>query len=121
MLNRLYDELSRRTWPAALWTLLVVIACLLPAQEVPQPPVLPGFDKIVHAGLFFAGTLLWRLRFPSHTVTIALAGAGLGILIEFWQEWLNMGRSFDWWDAVADGAGVACGLLFVSFFLRRKG
>jgi VanZ family protein len=104
-------------WPAIVWTLLIVVACTLPGKSIPDAPIM-GFDKIVHIGMFIGWTCLWLLLFPRSTLFIALLGIAFGIFLEFYQQWLPFDRTFDWWDAAADGVGVLVGLgLF--FILMR--
>lgn len=47
----------------------------------------------------------------------------LGIGVEILQEWMALGRSFDWWDWACDNAGTMCGwgaLVVVKDFFKRK-
>ncbi len=92
-----------------MWTLLIVLACTLPGKSLPDAPVL-GFDKIVHAGMFIGWTTLWLLLFPNKRMAFVLLGIAFGIFLEFYQQWLPFDRTFDWWDAAADGLGVLLGL-----------
>lgn len=105
----LLTYLSAHRWPAVLWTLLIVLACTWPGRDLPRAPVL-GFDKIVHAGMFIGWTGLWLLLFPQRKFLLALLGLAFGVFLEFYQQWLPFNRSFDWWDAAADGLGVVLGL-----------
>ena len=77
-----------------------------------------GFDKIVHLGMFAGWTVLWLLVYPRKSTLILLLGVAFGIFLEFYQQWLPFDRTFDWWDAAADGLGALLGL--VVFFLYPK-
>ena len=81
-----------------------------------------GFDKVVHAGMFIGWTTLWVLLFPKNRLFLVLLGISFGIFLEFYQQWLPFDRTFDWWDAAADGLGVLLGLgfyfLLINFFSR---
>lgn len=103
--------LSRYRWPALLWTALIVLACTWPGKDLPAAPVV-GFDKIVHIGMFVGWTVLWLLVFPRRIWLILLMGIAFGIGLEFYQQWLPFDRTFDWWDAAADGLGALLGVGF---------
>lgn len=120
-MKKLITYLSNTRWPAIVWTLLIVLACTLPGKSLPDAPVL-GFDKIVHAGMFIGWTSLWLFLFPKNRLFLVLLGVAFGIFLEFYQQWLPFDRTFDWWDAAADGLGVLLGLgfylLLISAFPR---
>ncbi len=100
--------LSRHLWPALLWTALIVLACTWPGKDLPSAPVV-GFDKIVHIGMFVGWTTLWLLLFPKKIWLVIALGIAFGIFLEFYQQWLPFDRTFDWWDAAADGLGTLIG------------
>lgn len=110
--------LTSRFWFAWLWSFAILVACTLPGKDIPMAPVV-GFDKLVHAGLFFIWIILWLLPAKKNVVSYILLGMGYGLALEFYQQLLPFDRSFDWWDAVADAAGVILGYYFKVFFLDR--
>lgn len=116
-MKTLVTYLSVHRWPAIVWTILIVLACTLPGKSLPNAPIL-GFDKIVHVGMFVGWTSLWLLLFPKSRFFLVLLGIAFGIFLEFYQQWLPFNRTFDWWDAAADGLGVMVGLGFY-FLLSR--
>ena len=120
-MKKLITYLSNTRWPAIVWTLLIVLACTWPGKSLPDAPVM-GFDKIVHVGMFIGWTTLWLLLFPKNKLFLVLLGVAFGIFLEFYQQWLPFDRTFDWWDAAADGLGVLLGLgfylLLISAFPR---
>lgn len=73
-------------------------------------------DKVVHFLLFFFFVLIsfmseyFRKSFLIWAVPIAA-----GILIEFIQEWMSMGRTFDWFDILSNSLGV-----FLAYYLVIK-
>lgn len=101
---------QRHLWPAVTWTLLILLACTWPGKDLPDAPIV-GFDKIVHTGLFIGWTGLWLLAVPRKYTLILILGICYGIFLEFYQQWLPFDRTFDWWDAAADGLGVVLGAL----------
>lgn len=103
---------ARPVWRGLLALLLVVITAL---ALVPDPPrsLSTGWDKSNHmlafAALAFTGVRAhWRLpRQWPRLIGLLLA---YGVALEIAQHFLPP-RSADWHDVVADGAGVALGLL----------
>lgn len=126
--------------PAGTLTILTILAILwLTLAPDPLPStgmkLFPGADKVVHAcmfgGLFFMvyldrdGTYRkrrtpWnpaqRMRF---TIFAAMGCALFGGAIELAQDAMRMGRSADWLDFVADGAGVALATVLTPWIVRR--
>ncbi len=99
-----------------MWCLaivLVIVACLLPGQDLPEVP--GGFDKLEHLVAFcllaMAAVQLYATR--RALVVAALGLVALGIAIEFAQGTLTTTRSMDAWDAVADACGVLLGMASV--------
>jgi len=104
-----------RLWWILGWIQVVIllIVTLWPTIELPGPE---GSDKVVHLASFgwlmiwFAqvvGQARWRL---------ALILMGYGGLIEVLQ-WLSGYRHGDWWDLLADSAGVLLAWGAIRWFL----
>lgn len=104
----LFLYLSSHRWPALLWTFLIVVACTWPAEDLPEAPTL-GFDKLVHVALYAGWIGLWLMLYPRRLLLLLAMGIIFGIGMEFYQEWLPFGRSFDWWDALANTLGALIG------------
>lgn len=119
-------SLNRQVWAkraAWTWASFLLIACLIPAVEVPKVDV-PLADKWVHFVLFGGQTFLAlaALRNPSRKnifLTIALCALG-GVLVEVLQlmthAWFH--RAFEVMDMVADAVGVVIG--WILFGLLQK-
>lgn len=112
-----------------------VVALILWLTLAPDPvgdadlPLFPGADKIVHAVMFGFLTLtlwfdsgrgkpLWRPAQPAVAMLFAGGSALFGLLIEWLQLHMDMGRSFEWWDAGADASG--CLLVWIMIALTEK-
>jgi len=95
-------------------TLIIFILCIMPSDKLPD-----ANDKTAHFVAFAGWAFCWQFAFRNNVKTLFL-GILYGILIEFWQGSLPVSfhRSFDWYDALADGVGVIIGLLL--YFLARK-
>lgn len=102
----------RRLWQLGLLGYLGLI-CWLSLIPGPELPIDPGrFDKLWHAAGYaiaaFALVPLCRLWRTLLLGGLLLAAMGLGIEV---LQGLGGQRSFDWWDALANSAGVGVGLL----------
>ncbi|WP_229248749.1 VanZ family protein [Dyadobacter sandarakinus] len=116
-MKKLLRFFDRNPWPGIFWTALILVACTWPGKDIPAAPVV-GFDKVVHAGLFTAWIILWTLAYPGMGRKLVLIGMAYGLGLEFYQQLLPFDRTFDWWDAVADAAGVLLGFGIVSVILK---
>ena len=114
----LMQYISRNSWIAIFWTLLILLACSWPGKDIPEVQF-EGFDKVVHVGLFMTWTVLWLLVYPTKSVHVILAGIAYGIGIEFYQQIMPLDRSFDWLDIAADSVGVFLGFGFKALVLDR--
>ena len=135
---RLWTAITRL--PAGTLTTLTTLAILwLTLAPHPLPTsgikLFPGADKVVHGcmfgGLFLMACLdresiyskrriLWnpaqRMRF---TIIAAIGCTLFGGAIEVVQDAMRMGRSADWLDFVADGAGVVLAAVLTPWIIRR--
>lgn len=109
----LFNRVSPR-FLAISWTLIIVALCSIPGQDLPEIDII-GIDKLVHLAMFAIFGLLW-LR-TSETlnirtgVSIILAGILFGIGTEIYQEFLDIGRLMDPYDAIANSIGVTGAVL----------
>ena len=97
---------------------------LLPPQDLPKIPLFPGADKIIHFLMYLVFSLLfcWALRTERHyyrLFLIILVTIGWGILMEFIQLTMHAGRSFSWYDALANSLGVFVGILIYVLTTRN--
>ncbi len=93
-----------------------------------KPELFPGADKVVHA-IMFGGLLLmiyvdksrvvnWHPLRVFFTVVAMLAVILFGISIEFIQGSMDVGRSFDIYDILADAAGAVLVAVLWNLFTR---
>lgn len=108
-----------RTLAATAWTVIILVATLLPEQWMPGSPGtessgidVPGVDKIAHLILFGGFGLLWtRAGSPDGRFSaILFGGLLLAILTEGGQGLAFIGRSPDPTDILADTIGLALGI-----------
>ncbi|EWS77417.1 antibiotic resistance protein VanZ [Xylella taiwanensis] len=96
-------------WITAI--LAVIIASLLPQQDLPQVPA--GVDKVEHLLSYFL-LAWWAAALFARPLIVLAVGAGLvllGIGIEFAQAAFTIDRIADAADALANMVGVVLGLL----------
>jgi len=85
----------------------------------------PNFDKVVHFGMYFVLMTVIiiehrkNLNNPLNLFLLALIPLSYGILMEILQLTLTSTRSGDFYDALADAAGVLASVLLwliIKFF-----
>lgn len=98
-------------------TLIIFLLCTIPSENLPKNENFN--DKTAHFVVFAGWAFCWQFAFKNYSKTLIL-GILYGILIEFWQGSLPVSfhRSFDWYDALADGVGVIIGLA-IYFIVQR--
>ena len=114
---------------------LATILFLLPGASFPKQNWLTpffnfiGFDKWVHATIFFVLVYLWcRASFHRTALLtrkkvfllILLAFIAYGILIEFIQKEFIVNRSFEVFDIAADTGGAVLGFMFASRRFKKR-
>jgi VanZ family protein len=115
--------------PAIWWALFIFILCNISFGSVGKSPMFfPGFDKLVHCGLFFVlstfmGSGIIRQYGMRHfTLMAAIKVFAVAILyggiIELLQRYIFTWRSGEWDDLFADsvGAGMAVFGILVALF-----
>jgi protein TonB len=120
----------KRYIPAFFWACIILVFCGYPGSGLPHVSfhfILP-LDKYVHIFLF--GTLCFLLQAAfkkrasltfvnGHPIFYAfLTTIFYGVLIEFLQKYVFIGRSFEWMDVVADASGAFLVVLY--YWLRSQ-
>ncbi len=99
---------------ALLWTLLILIAVLIPGSDLPSVGV-NGVDKVAHIVLFAGFGWLWMaaLTRPLRTRTslVLASGLALAVMTEVLQGILPVNRSPEGLDLVADAVGIVLAVL----------
>lgn len=98
-----------------LWALLIAVLSLLPASSLDGSlfPMIPSFDKWVHAILYFILTIFFLYELLACRKTLRrffillLIPLGYGILMEILQELFTAQRSGDYMDVLANAMGIA--------------
>lgn len=102
----------------------IMLLSLLPPQDFPQIPLFDGADKVVHIMMYFIFSMLssWALKteiYRSRILFIIPATIGWGLLMEISQFEMHIGRSFSWYDALANSVGVAIGTIIYLMVTRN--
>jgi len=116
------------TLVAIFWTILIATSCLIPASAF-KPFSFNSFlqiDKIIHLILFFCWVTFWLLsKHKIKKLTLKIKGQFLflgilyGILIEFLQSSMHLGRSFEIDDMIANGVGALIGVLTIDYVINH--
>lgn len=105
---------------ATIWTVFIASSCLLPSAIL-KPFSFQGlfqFDKIIHLVLFFVFVQLWALNLKKedqkNKIIILLIGIAYGAIIEYLQSAMNVGRSFEVDDMIANTIGCILGVVLLT-------
>lgn len=116
----LHDQAARPIWRGLLALLLAVVCGLAFSPGMPHLPI-ESADKWQHIAAFAALAACAALAWPAgqrYSLRIAAAMLGFGLFIEAVQHFIPS-RSSEWMDVLADGTGIALGLLLVALARRR--
>lgn len=116
--------IDKKMLPALLWSIFVVIGCLIPANEVPEG-IEHLSDKGIHFFIHFVLTLLTAIglmkanrgtaQYNSIILISVLYSIVLGIVMELMQHYLVIGRYGEILDAVADAIGAILAIPLVVY------
>jgi VanZ family protein len=107
-----------RFWLVLGWCFVVLatISGLLPSDRLPRVPVVN--DKIEHAATYAMLTLWFAGIYPrSRYFIIAICLLALGLLVEWAQGAMHLGRTADLRDVIANCVGIVAGLLLATTWL----
>ena len=113
----------------ALWGILIIVLSLLPGGVGNiQFLGIPYVDKIGHFGMYTVWAFfIFNAVYGNKNMTLGkvfwvtmISGTFAGILLEFGQYAMTMGRSFEIGDMIANGMGSVAGALTGMLFIARK-
>jgi VanZ family protein len=99
----------------ALATAILMVLCLLPTRDLPDPGT---GDRFEHTAAWFVLTLTGYILAPNRTLAIPAFAAIYGVFIEVLQGLTPTGRHSDPLDFVADTVGIALAVLL--FLAARR-
>jgi VanZ family protein len=99
-----------RLAPLLLWTVLILVLSLIPSP--PHSETILGWDKLQHAAAYGLLALLlarflvqWQPLETQAWYVSWLTVVGFGVLLEVLQWSMNIGRTADWYDILANSIG----------------
>ena len=105
---------------AIVWSAFIASSCLLPPSLF-KPftfHILLWLDKFIHLVLYFVFVQLWILNLEKinrkNKLVILLIGIIYGIFIEVMQSAMNIGRSYEIDDMIANTLGCILGIVFMT-------
>ena len=111
--------------PAVLWFIFTAFLFFSPGSAFAGNKLfgIPYLDKVLHMAVFFVLTTflsypffkLPNLKVITPLIIITFGTIAYGIAVEFIQENFTTGRSFDFYDIVADAIGT---LIATTIFFR---
>jgi VanZ family protein len=106
------QSLRYRSWwivGGLAMALAIVVASLLPSSSLPSVQV---WDKFEHAIAYFAlAAWFGGVVRPDRYLRLALVLLALGIAVEIAQQAMGLGRTAEPRDVLANGVGIALGLI----------
>ena len=110
---------------ALFYSISILILSLVNLSDIKMIK-LETSDKVYHAIsyalMIFFWLLYYKIKFKTvsskQNLTLVLFIIGFGIIIEYLQLILTSYRSFDWWDVIANTAGVLIGFASFMAFLK---
>lgn len=114
MLTHIKNLLARNAYVIAItFTIFLTVISLVSFSGIKTIPIkIANFDKIVHFTLYFVLTLTWFFATQHQFKTIKekfiliTALIGYGIIIEALQDGITTDRQADFYDILANAAGV---------------
>lgn len=116
-------------WKSLLVTMVILLLSFAPSSAFHSVPVVPHADKLVHAAMYFGLTVVLlheyvcrhrEFRFRFRIVLLCLLyPAVLGGGVEIMQGLFFKPRTADWFDWLADVAGVLLAWILVCGWRRR--
>jgi VanZ family protein len=110
---------------SSAWALLILVACLIPANKVPRSflPHIEHMDKYFHFVMYFAFSVIlyidlhkyYRLLKNRYLACLYIFAISLvwGIIIELIQYFFVSTREGSIWDVLANAGGIIAGLILI--------
>lgn len=104
------------------YTGCIILLSLLPPNDFPKMSLFPGADKVVHFLMYFFFSVIgaWALKaevISRNYFITAILMVSWGMLMEILQLNMHIGRSFSWFDMLANVVGVLVGVLTYRLFV----
>ena len=81
--------------------------------------MIPNLDKLIHFSIFFLLGFIFRVRFPkTQFLQFFLILVSYALLTEILQDTMQLGRSLELLDAVADTLGLSLAFYLYSIYTK---
>ena len=106
---------------SAIWLVAITLASLISAQSISKIGIvnIPGLDKFVHFVMYMILCFLLLKSIKGKNIQIIVFCILYGILMESMQFLISSGRSFDFFDIIANISGVNVGALLAIRILNK--
>ena len=108
-----------------IYLTIVAFLSLLPPNDLPDIPLFPGADKIVHTCMYLG--LAWLACWAMHAEVkrkwyyiIILFSISWGVMMEIFQFLMHLGRSFEFYDIISNSIGTLIGVLIYILMAQQK-
>ena len=108
-----------------IYLTIVAFLSLLPPNDLPDIPLFPGADKIVHTCMYLG--LAWLACWSMHAEVkrkwyyiIILFSISWGVMMEIFQFLMHLGRSFEFYDIISNSIGTLIGVLIYILMAQQK-
>lgn len=109
-----------------IWFVLIVFASLAPSDKIPDFHLFLYADKVIHfcmyAGFSFLliPALIIKKKYKRSLYISLIISVFIGILMEYCQYLLAIGRTAEFFDLVANLIGSISGIAFYHLMIRNK-
>ena len=109
-----------------IWFCLIVLASLTPSSRLPHINLFPQADKVIHFCMYLGFYFLlippftFKKNYKRSYFFSFIISVFIGLLMEYLQYLLAMGRSAEFFDVVADTIGVIAGISIYQLIIRNK-
>jgi VanZ family protein len=109
-----------------IWLVLILFASLTPSDKIPDFHLFLYFDKVAHFCLYagFSFLLIPALTFDKKNnrsyILALIISVFTGILMEYCQSILAIGRTAELFDFIANCIGTVAGIASYHLFIRNK-
>lgn len=103
------------------YMILILFGSSIPGRAFPLSVTLFTWDKFLHVCEYFIlGILASRAySFKYNKIILSVFGIIFGCFDEIWQSFIP-GRSSSYYDVIADGIGVICGIITFNFIKKNQ-
>lgn len=105
--------------PYAFWSMVALVTILLLMEHAGTVPIFPYLDKIIHACLFSALSLIGYLAYANYKRLLCIGLATYGAVTELMQGMFTETRFASVYDWLADLAGILIALLLISVVINK--